>query len=526
MAASTMNTGTTHELSGASLRAERDRLAFLLDVTNLLVSHRDLGEMFHALAGCLGRVVPHEYTSISLLEPDSFHGIVRLVCLDGHRRVDLEQRRISISTDAAQRIGQNQPVTYRIEDLVHRNPEVHRVLGPLGMRWFCSLALTTARSRLGLLSVATRNLEPFQPDAVTLLEQAAAQIAIAVENSLAYEEIQRLKDDLVTERLILEGEPATDHGFAGIIGSSDALRQALQQVDTVAPTDATVLLTGETGTGKELVARAIHDRSARARRSFVRVNCTAIPEALMESEMFGHERGAFTGAVTTRVGRFELAQGGTLFLDEIGELPLSMQPKMLRALQEREFERVGSSRTVHADIRLVAATNRDLGEMAEAGEFRPDLYYRLNVFPIHLPPLRDRREDIPPLVHHFTAVHAARLKRSISGIPAATMQALCRWDWPGNIRELEHLVERAVILSGNGPLRIPPTDLQGRPAPPSGPAETRDKLSELERDAILDALRATNGVLSGANGAAARLGVKRTTLQSRMQKLGIRKRSY
>ncbi len=509
------------------LRVERDRLTLLLEITNLLVSHLDLGELFHALSRCLSRVVPHAYASISLFEADHARAIVRLVVVDGQRRRDLEDRSIPISTDAARRFALGQSMAYRIEDLVHRNPDVHQVLGPLGMRWFCSVPLKTARSRVGLLSVATRALETFSADDSRLLEQVASQVAIAVENGIAYEEIRRLKDDLVSERLDLEGEARFDHGFDGIIGHSGALRQVLHHVETVAATDATVLLTGETGTGKELIARAIHERSPRHARNFVRVNCAAIPSALIESELFGHERGAFTGAVTTRVGRFELAQGGTLFLDEIGELPLAMQPKLLRALQEREFERLGSMRTIHADVRVVAATNRDLPQMVAASEFRRDLFYRLNVFPIELPALRDRRQDIPALVRFFVDKHAALLKRTVTGIPASAMEALCRWDWPGNIRELENLIERAVILSGNGPLKVPAADLQPRAAPEAGrPEETRDRLAELEREAILAALRAAGGVIAGRDGAAARLGVKRTTLQSRMQKLGIRRRSF
>jgi formate hydrogenlyase transcriptional activator len=519
-------TGLGGDAIDTRLRIERDRLTLLLDVTHLLVSHLDLGELFHAVSGCLDRMIPHDYASISIFDQEPSRAVVRMVVVDGQRRPDLENRSIPISSDASTKFAVGEPVIFRIEDLVHRNPEVHQILGPLGMRWFCSIALHTARGAVGLLSVATRNVESFATEDVDLLNEVSRPIAIGVENGIAYDEIRRLKDDLVSERLVLDGEPQEDHGFTGIIGQSAPLRQLLQQVDTVAGTDATVLLTGETGTGKELVARAIHERSLRKQRAFVPVNCAAIPAALIESEMFGHERGAFTGAVTRRVGRFELAHGGTLFLDEIGELPLDVQPKLLRALQDHEFERVGATRTIHSDFRLIAATNRDLPEMVEAGEFRRDLFYRLSVFPIHLPPLRDRRADIPALVRHFAEKHAQRLNRRFSGIPSSTIETLSRWDWPGNIRELENLIERAIIVSGNGPLTVPAADLQPRGAALSRPAESRDKLAELEREAILAALRASGGIISGSDGAAARLGVKRTTLQSRIRKLGIRRQSF
>jgi formate hydrogenlyase transcriptional activator len=295
------------------------------------------------------------------------------------------------------------------------------------------------------------------------------------------------------------------------------LRAILKQVETVAPTDSTVLITGETGTGKELIARAIHQLSPRRERTFVKVNCAAIPTGLLESELFGHERGAFTGAIAQRIGRFELANGGTIFLDEVGDIPLELQPKLLRILQEQEFERLGSTQTIRVDVRLVAATNRDLAEMVAARTFRSDLYYRLRVFPLHMPALRERQEDIPALVRYFVEKHARRMNRSVETIPAETLDLLVRYSWPGNIRELENLIERAVIVSPGPVLRVPLSELKS----PAEPLADNLTLRAAEREHILKALEATNWVLAGPRGAAARLGMKRTTLQSKMRKLGV-----
>jgi len=322
---------------------------------------------------------------------------------------------------------------------------------------------------------------------------------------------------LVTENMLLKDELAMRRGAPQIIGEAPALKRLLHQVETVAPTDSAVLVCGETGTGKELIARAIHDLSRRRERTFVKLNCAAIPTGLLESELFGHERGAFTGAIAQRIGRFELADGGTLFLDEVGDIPLELQPKLLRVLQEQEFERLGSTRTKRVDVRLVAATNRNLAEMVTAGTFRNDLYYRLNVFPVTLPPLRDRPEDIPPLVRYFVQKFARRMNRRIETIPADAMEALSRYAWPGNVRELENAIERAVILTSGPVLRVPVTEFRARAI--SAPRE--GTLEATERDAIVRALGETNWVLGGPHGAAARLGLKRTTLQSRMRKLGI-----
>lgn len=325
------------------------------------------------------------------------------------------------------------------------------------------------------------------------------------------------------EKEYLEEELITSHQFDEIIGDSPGLKRVLKQVEDVANTDATVLILGETGTGKELIARAIHRLSTRRDHAFVRLNCSAIPTGLLESELFGHEKGAFTGAIAQKIGRLELAHQGTFFLDEVGDLPLELQPKILRALQEKEFERVGGTRTIPVNVRLVAATNRDIARMVKQGQFRSDLYYRLHVFPITLPPLRERRDDIPLLVHYFLSNHSKRMGRHIETIPSGTMQALVKWPWPGNIRELENFIERSVILTQGSVLRAPLAELESGEV--SGESAVPD-LESADREHILRILRQCKGMIGGASGAAARLGLKRTTLNSKIKKLGIRRRDY
>jgi formate hydrogenlyase transcriptional activator len=390
-----------------------------------------------------------------------------------------------------------------------------------GCKTGCVLPLISRDRVLGVLALARLEDNPFSGDDVELATQVAGQVTIAVENALAYGQIAVLKDKLAQEKLYLEQEIRSEMNFDEIVGRSSALRHVLQQVETVAPTDSTVLIYGETGTGKELIARAIHDLSSRGKSAFVKLNCAAIPTGLLESELFGHEKGAFTGAVMQRVGRFELADRGTVFLDEVGEIPLELQPKLLRVLQEREFERLGSARTLRTDARLIAATNRDLAAMVEDQKFRADLFYRLNVFPVKVPSLRERQDDIPMLVRHFVQQFARRMNKAIDTIPSDTMNVLVRYHWPGNIRELQNLIERAMILSAGPVLRVPLTDLQAQPAPAA--ARKHETLEDAERRTILDALDSANWVISGPKGAAAMLGLKRSTLQARMEKLGIRR---
>jgi formate hydrogenlyase transcriptional activator len=386
-----------------------------------------------------------------------------------------------------------------------------------GVRSIVAMPLITHNRIVGTISLASLRDAAFQQGDVDLLFQVSGQVAIAVENALAFQVIGELKNKLAQEKLYLEDEIRSEMNFDEIVGEGPALRAVLKQVETVASTDSTVLITGETGTGKELIARALHNLSPRRERTFVKVNCAAIPTGLLESELFGHERGAFTGAIVQRIGRFELAHGGTIFLDEVGDIPLELQPKLLRVLQEQEFERLGSTQTIRVDVRLVAATNRDLSEMVAARTFRSDLFYRLRVFPVHIPPLRERQEDIPALVRYFVEKHARRMNRTVETIPTETLELLVRYPWPGNIRELENLIERAVIVSPGPVLRVPLSELK----PPSEPFGEALTLRAAEREHILKALDATNWVLAGPRGAAARLGMKRTTLQSKMRKLGV-----
>jgi formate hydrogenlyase transcriptional activator len=380
--------------------------------------------------------------------------------------------------------------------------------------------LIRSNSVLGVLSVARLRKDSFTEQDVDFLLQIAGQIAIAIDNALAYRKISEFSDKLAQEKLYLEDEIRSELNFEEIVGNSAVLRRVLRQVEAVAPTDSTVLIYGETGSGKELVARAVHKLSQRSNHAFVKLNCAAIPTGLLESELFGHEKGAFTGAIAQRIGRFELASEGTIFLDEVGEIPLDLQPKLLRVLQEREFERLGSSRTLHTNARLIAATNRDLNVLVDNQKFRSDLFYRLNVFPICVPPLRERTEDIPFLVRHFAQHFARLMKKQIDTISSETMGALIRYPWPGNIRELQNVIERALILSSGKELKVPVADLKPRTME-NGASNGMMTLEEMERQHILYVLEKTNWVFSGPNGAAARLGMKRPTLQFRMRKLGI-----
>lgn len=406
---------------------------------------------------------------------------------------------------------------FSLDEMRAVSPTTFKLFEREGIESLCSVPLLLRGAALGTLNVGSRQPDRFQPDDLQFFTQVAAQVAIALDNALSYERIEELNARLAEEKVYLEDEIRTDNRFEEIIGQSRGLKTILKQVETVAPTDSTVLIYGETGTGKELIARAIHDLSSRKQGTFVKLNCAAIPTGLLESELFGHEKGAFTGAIAQRIGRFELAHRGTIFLDEVGEIPVELQSKLLRVLQEREFERLGSSRTIRTDARLVAATNRDLTQLVEERQFRPDLYYRLNVFPITVPPLRDRADDIPILVRYFVQQYARRMNRRITGIPTESMNALTRYHWPGNIRELQNFIERAVILTNGSTLQAPVRELKRV----AGAAVVT--LETAERDAIVRALRDAGGKVGGDHGAAAKLGMKRTTLQAKMRKLGIDK---
>ncbi len=501
------------------LAQERDRLRVLLEVNNAMVSKLDLRALLNAISASLRRVIHHEYTSLALYEADKNQ--MRVLALDFPQGKGLIHEEMLVPLEGS--IAGSAFRTRRPLVLDHAGMEAYdsptsRLLQDEGVRSVISMPLITHDRALGTLSLASLRDAAFQQGDVDLLVQVAGQVAIAVENALAFQEIAELRNKLAQEKLYLEDEIRSEMNFEEIVGESPSLRAVLKQVETVAPTDSAVLIQGETGTGKELIARAIHNLSPRREHTFVKVNCAAIPAGLLESELFGHERGAFTGAIAQRIGRFELAHGGTIFLDEVGDIPLELQPKLLRVLQEQEFERLGSVRTIRADARLVAATNRDLAEMVAARTFRSDLYYRLRVFPLAMPPLRERQEDIPTLVRYFVQKYARRMNRAVETIPSETLDLLVRYSWPGNIRELENLLERAVIVSPGPVLRVPLSELKIPAEPATGDLLT---LEAAEREHILKALQAANWVLAGPRGAAAKLGMKRTTLQSRMQKLGV-----
>ena len=505
------------------LARERDRLRLLLEVNNAVVSRLDLRDVFAATTASLRRVMPHELASLYLYDPDN--EVFRRHALDSPSGKGLLKEGLVgpiDSTPAGPAFRTGKPVLFDEDDLKRLQSDIARLLLAEGVKSGCCVPLKSHNRLLGTLNIASLRPGAFSQDDVDLLIQVANQIAIAVENALAFHEIEDLKNKLAEEKLYLEDEIRTEYNFEEIIGESAALKRILKQVETVAPTDSTVLIQGETGTGKELIARAIHNLSKRRERTFVKMNCAAIPTGLLESELFGHERGAFTGAIAQKVGRFELAHQGTLFLDEVGDVPLELQSKLLRVLQEQEFERLGSNRTIRVDVRLVAATNRDLAQMAADKQFRSDLYYRLNVFPIVAPPLRERPEDIPLLVRYFAQKYARRMNKRIETIPAETMTAFAKYHWPGNIRELENLIERSVILSQGPDLHVPFGELKTQATTIPNGATT---LEAAEREHILRVLRETNWVIGGSSGAAARLGMKRTTLQSKMRKLGISRRS-
>ena len=516
------------------LTKERDHLRTVLEVTSAIVSKLDMQALLEAVSAAIRRVLGQAFTGLLLEDPTS-HELLLLAEDNANLKSAQVVRtvRLSDQTPAATAYRKAQPVVVNANEIKRLAPEynVMRQLLEAGGRCICSVPLKLHDRVLGTLNVTLTDKDTFADDEVRLLAEIAGQVAIAVDNVRAYQEITALRDKLTREKLYLEEEIRTDYNFEEIVGESAALKHVLRQVETVAESDSTVLILGETGTGKELIARAIHNLSRRRSRTFVKLNCAAIPTGLLESELFGHERGAFTGAITQKMGRFELAHQGTLLLDEVGDISLELQLKLLRAVQEREFERLGSTRTIQVDVRLVVATNRDLGRMMADRQFRTDLYYRLNVFPIVVPPLRDRVEDIPLLVRHFTQKYAQRMNRGIESIPTETMQALTRWSWPGNVRELENLIERAVILSRGAVLNVPLTelivadavDLRASETPHPSPPSFGDRSLEVtEREHILRVLREANGLVAGPRGAAARLGMKRTTLLSRMRRMGIR----
>jgi formate hydrogenlyase transcriptional activator len=517
-----------------ALRHERDRLRLLLEITSSVTSRLDFRQVIEALSTNLFRVMQCDVSA--LLLPDSESGQLRVTILynpDARgpmREGSLVPMNSSISGQVMReaksaRIDSFEQV--REDPEIYGNPDGRRLYELVvkeGLRAGCYLPLIGRNGAVGVLMLSRRSDKTFENDDVILLEQVAHQVAIAVENALEYEKAVKDRDKETKQRLYLEEEIRAQCG--AIVGESPALQAALQLVSVVAPTDSSVLILGETGTGKELIARALHDLSSRRERAFVKLNCAAIPLGLLESELFGHEKGAFTGAIAQKMGRFELANKGTLFLDEVGDIPLELQAKLLRVLQEQEFERLGSNRTHKVDVRLIAATHRNLPGMVKQSTFREDLYYRLKVFPINVPALRERTEDIPTLVRHFAELYARRMNKRIDEIPSETMDALVRYSWPGNVRELQNFIERAVILSAHSVLRAPTSELEPFHAHREGNItmtglEPMTGLQEVERDHIVRALEASHWVVGGRNGAAERLGMKRTSLVYRMRKLRI-----
>jgi len=509
------------------LEKERDRLGLLLDVTNTIVSSLDLHELLNAVSSSLKRLVPHEYASLSLYDPETQR--LQIHALDFPVSKGLLKEGLWVPVEGSptgRAIMSGKPILITRADIAQFGSDIARRILDEGLKSAYCLPLISHGRPLGTLVVASLREENFPERDAELLRHIANQIAIAVENALAFRRMADRAQTLREEKLYLQDEIRTEYNFEEIIGDSVTLRRILEELQTVAPTDSTILILGETGTGKELIARAIHHLSARRERTLVKVNCAAIPTGLLESELFGHEKGAFTGAIAQRIGRFELAHRGTIFLDEVGDIPLELQPKLLRVLQEQEFERLGSVRTTRVDVRVVAATNVDLAQKVAANQFRSDLYYRLNVFPIMIPPLRERKEDIPLLVRYFAQKYARRMKKPIDAIPMKAMAALIEYHWPGNVRELENFIERSVILSHGAELQIPLAELRGRlnlPATVSPDASSAGiaTLEHAEREHIIRALREAEWIVGGPKGAANRLGMKRTTLQSRIKKLGI-----
>jgi len=525
-------TGANEQLQStqAELRGEKDRLKLLLDLNNSMVSKLELRDLLRVISASVRQMMLCDCVGVNLPDPET--GELKLYALDfpdakGFLREGALRPPDSL---AAKVFNTGQPSTFSLGNGPLPSPEADvKLYRAEGLQCSCWLPLISHDRGLGVLELSRLRANPFSQNDVHFLMQVASQVAIAVENALAYGQISELTDKLAQEKLYLEDEIRTEANFKEIVGKSQALHRVLKLVETVAPTGSTVLICGETGTGKELIARAIHDLSSRNSKTFVKLNCAALPAGLLESELFGHEKGAFTGAVAQRIGRLELANHGTLFLDEVGEIPLELQPKLLRILQEREFERLGGTGTIQTDVRLIAATNRDLAAMVENQKFRPDLFFRLNVFPIQAPPLRERSEDIPLLVRHFAEKFSRRMNRRTETISSETMNALCQYPWPGNIRELQNVIERAVILSSGPSLKVPVAQLHPRSIPVSEDASSkptrrrpvRSILAEVDRNQIVQALQAAGGRVGGRDGAAARLGLKRTTFITRMKKLGI-----
>ncbi len=507
------------EVTRDTTERKRAQEAFLLEIANALVANLDFRHLLSAISSCLRQVKEFDFAILAFFDPAT--KMLRTEPLDARSTAESpEDELISPTGDSpvAWVFNTREPLLLQGRPNEKWPFKMPPVAAERTVKSGCWLPLVGREGALGTLSLLSREAGTFSDEDVAVFRKIANQVAIALDNAMAFRRVSEQKQKLAEEKLYLEDEIRTQFNFEEIVGNSRTLRRVLKEVETVAPTDSTVLLLGETGTGKELLARAIHNLSPRREKTFVRVNCASIPAGLLESELFGHEKGAFTGAISQRIGRVELANQGTLFLDEVGDIPLELQAKLLRVLQEKEFERLGSTRTIKSDARIVAATNRGLKKMIAAGEFRRDLYYHLNVFPIVVPPLQDRREDIPLLVQYFLLKHSRRLKKAIEAVPPETMRALVDYSWPGNVRELEHLIERAVILTTGPNLNLPQFEVD---LGENGSLGSSSTLEDVEREHMLRVLRRTHGRIAGPGGAAEQLGMNRTTLNSRMRKLGI-----
>jgi PAS domain S-box-containing protein len=506
---------------------KRAEEALMLQLSNALLANMDIGKLLTAISASIHEVVSHDWAALALHDPATGKLAVQILGTEDADTVSSDGQVPIEGTVSGRVFRTGEPVLLRSLEEVIDAPETIKSLNRLGMQSGCWVPLIHRAKTIGTLGVLSRIENGISQDDANILVKIASQVAMAVDNTMAFQRMAELRDQFRQEKKYLEQEINLEHNFEDIVGESAGLRHVLKQIETVAPTTATVLIQGETGTGKELLARAIHRLSPRSERTFIKLNCAAIPAGLLESELFGHEKGAFTGAIARKMGRLELAHEGTLFLDEVGEMPLDLQPKLLRALQEREIERLGGTRPIPVNVRLIAATNRDLAQMVAAKQFRSDLFYRLKVFPIFSPPLRERLSDIPVLVRHFVDTHSRRMGKTIATIPDETMKALIHWPWPGNIRELENFLERAVILTRGPVLYVPLAELETEVKEAfENDAAQSPTLHAAEREHILRVLRETDGQIGGSDGAAARLGLKRTTLNSKMKKLGIERSDY